>query len=217
MIKFSQEWKMRLTIKVYDESKGMDGWSHMFITFNGITKLDEIEEAETQVTMDAQRTIKMQQDVHFSRQLQPQVTHKDEGKVQTVKYERTLSVNKLEPIQINSNLSGDSGNDGSSAFSANDSSSVGGPAGSVHSGQFRQARVNGQYKMSFYQKNHPYKYYKHPIRGAWKYMRKNFLKQSEIQENDPGFYKQIMDASANEGYHEQILPQSIFGKIAKDV
>ena len=51
---------MRLTIKVHDEAKGIDGWAHMFITFNGISKLEEIEEAEILVTMDAQRTIKMQ-------------------------------------------------------------------------------------------------------------------------------------------------------------
>ena len=56
---------MRITIKVHDELKGTEGWSHMFITFNGITKLDEIEEAEINVTMDEQRTIKMQQNVQF--------------------------------------------------------------------------------------------------------------------------------------------------------
>ena len=203
---------MRLTIKVHDESKGMDGWTHMFITFNGIAKLEEIEEAEIQVTMDAQRNIKMQQDVHFARQLKPLVIHKDEGKVQTVKYERTSTVTKLEPIQINSNLFG---NDNSSVFSANDSSSIGGR--SVHSGQFRQIRVNGQNTRRYYQKNHPYKYYRNPARGEGKFMKKQYLTQNEIQENDPVFYRRILDAAAKEGYHEQPLEQEVYERIADDV
>ena len=157
MIKFSQEWKrMRLTIKVYDESKGTDGWSHMFITFNGITRLDEIEEAEVQVTMDEKRTIKMQQNVQFNK-IRPQIFYKDEGKVQAVKYERTLAINKLEPVQINSKSSGNFGNDGSSAFSENDSSSV---TRSATSAKYRQVILNGQTGKSYYQRGHPFRYYK---------------------------------------------------------
>ena len=112
--------KMRITIKAHEESKGTEGWSHMFITFNGITRLDEIEEAEVHVTMDEKRTIKMQQNVQFNK-TKPQIFYKDERKVQAVKYERTLSINKLEPVQIYSKSSVNFGNDGPSAFSENDS------------------------------------------------------------------------------------------------
>ena len=202
---------MRLTIKVHDESKGMDGWSHMFITFSGVSKLEEIEEAEIKITMDTQRNIKMNQDVKFAKQIKPLVIFQDEGKVQTVKYERKSNVNKLEPIQINSNLFG---NDNSSVLSANDSSSIGGR--SVHSGHFKQIRVNGLHTKRYYQKNHPYNYYRNLTRGEGKFMRKGYLKQSELEENEPGLYRRILEAAAKEGHHQQPLEQDVYERIADD-
>ena len=54
----------------------------MSITLNGITRLDEIEEAEVHVAKNEKRTIKMQQNVQFNK-IKPQTFYKDEGKVQS--------------------------------------------------------------------------------------------------------------------------------------
>ena len=153
----------------------------------------------------------MNQDVKFAKQIKPLVIFQDEGKVQTVKYERKSNVNKLEPIQINSNLFG---NDNSSVLSANDSSSIGGR--SVHSGYFKQIRVNGLHTKRYYQKNHPYNYYRNWARGEGKYLEKGYLKQSEIQENDPALYRRILEAAAKEGHHQQPLEQDVYERIADD-
>ena len=147
---------MRITIKVHDESKGTEGWSHMFVTLNGITRLDELEEVEVHVTMDENRTTKMQQNVQFNK-MKPQIVYKEEGKVQTVKYEGTLSLNKLEPVKINSYSSGNLGNDGSSVFSENDSSSV---TRSATSANYRQVKLDGQFVKSYHIRGHPLRYYK---------------------------------------------------------
>ena len=84
---------MRLVIKVHDQSKGADGWSHLFISFNGITKVDQIGEAEVQVTIDNERNIQLCEDIQFTKHLKMQKATKYEGKVQTVKYERLGNVN----------------------------------------------------------------------------------------------------------------------------
>jgi peroxiredoxin family protein len=204
---------MRLQIKVYDETKGKDGWTHMFITFNGISKFEEIEEAEVKITMDAGRNIKMEQKMQFAKQLQPMVSFQEEGRVQTVKYERAPTVNKLEPIQINSNLSG---YDNISTLSANDSSSIGGR--SIHSGQFRQLKIKGDlHDKRYYQKNHPYNYYKNHGRGEGRYQKKGLLKQSELEENQPGLYKMIIESAAKQGYHQQPLDSDVYERIAKEM
>ena len=171
---------MRLVTKVHDQSKGLGGWSHMFITFDGITRLGEIGETEAQVTIDSERDIKMQHEVRFSKNLKPAVSRKDEGKVQIVRYERTLNT-RLEPTQINKDVSGNLENDGSSVFSTNDSLSIGRPESTVDTldlnGSFHQVKVNGEYRSCYFKKNHPYRYYRSISRGSEQFCRKAYLKK----------------------------------------
>ena len=96
---------MRLVIKVHDQSKGGDGWSHLFISFNGITKIDEIGEAEVKVTVDNEKNIQLCEDIQFTKHLKMQKAVKNEGKVQTIKYERLGNVNKPETFCASNSVS----------------------------------------------------------------------------------------------------------------
>ena len=182
MINFSQEWIMRLVIKVHDQSKGKDGWSHLFISFNGITKIDEVGEAEVQVTIDNERNIQLCEDIQFTKHLKMQKATKNEGKVQTIKYERLGNVNKPETLCTSNSVSENFQNDKASMLSMNESfeNSEG-----THSGSFKQIKVKGNKKSSFFKQNHPYKYYKNSSRGPDQYIKSVYLKPSEVQENDP--------------------------------
>ena len=213
--------KMRITIKVHDELKGTEGWSHMFITFNGITKLGEIEEAEINVSMDEQRTIKIQQNVQFHK-AKPQIFYKDEGKVQTVKYERTLSVNRLEPVMSYSGSSGNFGNEGSSVFSGNTSSSVTRSAKS----DYRRVTLNGQFVKSYHVRGHPFRHYRREqIKegdpdGYHKkvfFQKKRCLKLEEIMENDPDLYEKLVITAATNGVNVDDLPSEAYQKLAEKV
>ena len=204
---------MRITIKVHDELKGTEGWSHMFITLNGITRLDELEEAEVHVSMDENRTIKIQQNVHFNK-IKPQILYKQEGKVQTVKYEGTLSLNKLKPVQINSYSSGNFGNDGSSVLSENDSSSV---TRSATSANYRQVKLDGQFVKSYHIRGHPFRYYKRGDENRVFYQKKKCLKLKEIRENDPDLYSKLINVAAGNGVNVDELPSDEFGKFAEKV
>ena len=121
MINFSQEWTMRLVTKVHDQSKGKDGWSHLFISFNGVTKIDEIGEAEVQVTIDNERNIQLYEDIQFTKHLKMQKATKNEGKVQTIKYERLGNVSKLETCCASNSVSENILNDKAIMISMNDS------------------------------------------------------------------------------------------------
>ena len=136
---------MRLVTKVHDQSKGVDGWSHLFILFDGITKVDEIGEAEVQVTIDDERNIQMCEDVQFTKHLKMQKVTKNEGKVQTIKYERLGNVSKLEPICTSNSVSENILNDKASMISMNDSF---GNSEGTQSGSLKQVRVKGQKKLS---------------------------------------------------------------------
>ena len=211
---------MRLVTKVHDQSKGLNGWNHMFITFDGITRLEEIEQTEVKIAIDSERDIKMQHEVKFKKDMRPIVIREDEGKVQTVRYERAVNT-RLEPLQINKDLLGNSENDGSSVFSTNDSLSIGRPESTVDTadvnGSFQQIKMNGKYKSCYYKKNHPYRYYKSISRGSEFFCKKSYLKQDEILENDPGYYKRIMALATGEGHYENGLSANDFNKFAEDV
>ena len=98
---------------------------------------------------------------------------KDEGEVQKTRYERTLAMNKLEPIRTNNSLTGNVVNDGSSVFSVNDSSA--GLSESVRSGLLTKIKVNGRSKASFHKQNYPYKYYKNTASGRQQYIKRSVL------------------------------------------
>ena len=159
---------MRLVTKVHDQTKGPNGWNHMFITFDGVTRLEEIEQAEVKIAIDPERDIKMQHEVIFRKDMRPTVITENEGNVQFFRYKRAGNT-RLEPLQVSKDLLGNDENDEASAFSTNDSLSIGRPestADTAEVGSFQQVRMNGKYKSCYYKKNHPYRYYKSISRGT---------------------------------------------------
>ena len=205
---------MRLVIKVHDQSKGKDGWSHLFISFNGVTKIDEIGEAEVQVTIDDDRNIQLYEDIQFTKHLKMQKLMKDEGKVQTIKYERMTSLSKPETLCTSNSVSENFQNDKSSMLSMNESfeNSEG-----TQSSSFKQLKVKGNIKSSFFKQNHPYKYYKNTSRGPDQYIKSACLKPSEVKENDPLYYRRIAEVAMQQGTCVENLTQDQFKKLATTV
>ena len=208
---------MRLAIKVHDQTKGPNGWSFMFITFDGVSRLDEIDQAEVKIAINPERDIIMQHDVIFKRDMKSTVTTENEGNMQSVRYKRTGTA-RLEPIQINKDSLANSENDGASAFSTNDSLSTGRPestADTMETTGFQQVRINGEYKKSYYRRGDPYRYYKSTSRGTEFFFKKSYLKPAEVFENDPGYYRKIIDIATGEGHHENGLTENDFNRFAE--
>ena len=114
--------------------------------------------------------------------------------------------------QLNGNsVSENFQNDKSSMLSMNESfeNSEG-----TQSGSFKQLKVKGNKKSSFFKQNHPYKYYKNTTRGPDQYIKSACLKPSEVKENDPLYYRRIAEAAMQQGTCVENLTQDQFKKLA---